>query len=157
MTEERERELPHIYHLRPVALFDEMMQRVFNERVLDNDRSWMPNIMNSGYRIPAIDIMEETDRFVLHADMPGMTKEDVSIELGEGVMELSAKKEQVKEERSEGYLRKERGSMFFHRRLLIPDGVDTENVQAKLTDGVLEVVLPKVKKVEPQRKKVDVR
>jgi HSP20 family protein len=157
MTEERERNVPQIYHLRPGALLDGMMHRVLNERALYIDRSWLPNIMNSGYRIPAIDIMEEADRFVLHADMPGMTKEDVSIELGEGIMELSAKKDQVKEERSEGYLRKERGSMSFHRRLLIPDGVDTDNVQAKLTDGVLEVVLPKVKKVDPQRKKVDVR
>lgn len=157
MTEERERELPQIYRWRPGAVFDEMMQRMFNERVVALDRSWLPNIINSGYRIPAIDIIEEGDRFILHADMPGMTKEDVSIELGEGVIELTAKKEQEKEERSEDYLRKERGSMYFHRRLLVPEGVDIENVQAKLTDGVLEVVLPKIKKAEPQRKKVDVR
>lgn len=155
MNEERERELPHIYHWRPGAVFDEMMQHVLNERIVDLDRSWLPNIMNGGHRVPAIDIIEEADRFVLHADMPGMTKEDVSIELGEGIMELSAKKEL--EERSESYLRRERGSMHFHRRLLIPDGVDVENVQAKLTDGVLEVILPKVKKTEPPRKKVDVR
>jgi HSP20 family protein len=73
------------------------------------------------------------------------------------VLEIAAAKESSKEEEHEGYLRKERGSMQYRRRLALPDNVNADAIEAKLNDGVLELMLPKVKVEEPAKKKVDIR
>lgn len=139
----------------PSAVFEEM-ERFLNHRGWDMDRVWWPNMMGS-VRVPAMDVKEEEERYVLTADLPGMSKEDVNIEVGEGVIEILAKKEQETEESREGYLRKERGSMYFHRRLVLPEDVDSEHIEAKLNEGVLELQLPKLVKSGPAKKKVDVQ
>jgi HSP20 family protein len=113
-------------------------------------------MMRPTHRVPAVDVREEEDQYVVNAELPGMTKEDVSIEVGDGVLEITAKKEQEREEKGEGYLRRERGAMCFHRRLTLPEDVDPQTIEAKLAEGVLEVRLPKVEKGSA-RKKVEVQ
>ena len=87
---------------------------------------------------------------MVSVELPGMAKEDVSIEVGDGVLEITAKKERDSEEKGEGYLRRERGAMCFHRRLTLPEDVDPQTIEAKLAEGVLEVRLPKVEKGSDQ-------
>lgn len=139
----------------PMAMLDEM-DRMFRGRTIDLDRLWLPSISGTGHRVPAVDLRETDDAYVLEADMPGMAKEDVTIEVGEGVLDITAKKEQTSEIEDSGYIHRERGAMFFHRRLTLPDDVRTDDVKAKLVDGVLQVEIPKVKNEGPQRKRVDV-
>ncbi|QLH74862.1 MAG: Hsp20/alpha crystallin family protein [Methanomassiliicoccales archaeon] len=140
----------------PMSIFEEL-ERFINDRTMDLDRFWFPQVVAGGYRVPAIDLREEGDRYVLTADLPGMSKEDVNIEIGDGVVEITAKKETSKDEEKEGYIRKERGSMYYHRRLAMPENVDTEGISAKLNNGVLELTLPKVKEAERAKRKVDIQ
>lgn len=156
MVVKKERtELAPVMFWGPLAMLDEM-DRMFRERTMDLDRLWLPTVGGMEHRTPAIDLRETEDAYIMEADMPGMAKEDVTIEVGEGILDVTAKKEQTSEVEEKGYIRKERGSMFFHRRLALPEDANTEDIKAKLVDGVLQVDIPKMKKVELPKKKVDV-
>ena len=154
MTKEG-KELAPVMYWSPLTMLDEM-DRMLRDRTIDLDKLWWPSPMAFEHRIPAIDIRETDDKFILEADLPGMAKEDVSLEIGDGVLEITAKKEKDEEVEEEGYIRKERGTMYYHRRLALPDDVDTEQIKARMNDGVLQIELPKMKKAEPQKMKVDV-
>ncbi len=154
MTKSNEsRELTPAYYWGPSVMFEEM-ERFLNDR--GRDRLWFPGMMRPAHRVPVVDVREEEDRYVVSAELPGMTKEDVSIEVGDGALEITAKKDQEREEKGEGYLRRERGTMYFHRRLTLPEDVDAQTIEAKLAEGVLEVRLPKVDKGS-DKKKVEVQ
>jgi HSP20 family protein len=156
MTKSKDiKDLAPLYLWKPSIMFEEM-ERFLNDRNWDRDRLWLPPMMRSIHRVPVIDLKEEESRYVMTAELPGMTKEDVSIEIGDGILELTARKERVAEEEGEGFLRRERGSMCFHRRLVLPEDADTQGVEAKLNEGILEVNIPKEMR-ESDRKKVDVQ
>ena len=154
MTKSKEnRELTTACYWGPSVMFEEM-ERFLNDR--GRDRPWFPGMMRPTHRVPMVDVREEGDLYVVSAELPGMTKEDVSIEVGDGALDITAKKDREMEEKGEGYLRRERGAMYFHRRLTLPDDVDAQTIEAKLADGVLEVRLPKVDKGS-DKKKVEVQ
>ena len=156
MIAKKERtELAPVMYWSPLAMLDEM-DRMFRERTMDLDRLWLPSVAGTEHRIPAIDLRETEDAYIMEADMPGMAKEDVTIEVVEGIIDVTAKKEQASEVEEKGYIRKERGSMFFHRRLALPEDANIDDIKARLVDGVLQVDIPKLKKVEPSKKKVDI-
>ncbi|MGZ6642970.1 MAG: Hsp20/alpha crystallin family protein, partial [Solirubrobacteraceae bacterium] len=89
--------------------------------------------------IPAMDLVEADDHFVLKADLPGMSQEDVKIEVSDGVLEISGERRIDHETSREGYVRLERGFGAFSRSLTLPEGVDAEAVTASFDKGVLEV------------------
>jgi HSP20 family protein len=148
-------ELAPMLHWGPMAMLDEM-DRMFRDRNIDVEKVWWPGRMMYDQRAPAVDLRETEDGYILQADLPGMTKEDVTIEVGDGILEITAKKEQSSETGEEGYIRRERGSMTYHRRLALPESIMSDDIKARMTDGVLEIDIPKAKKAEPQKKKVDV-
>lgn len=105
--------------------------------------------------MPAMDLVEEDDHYVLRADLPGMKAEDVSIELDQNVLSISGeRKHEAKEGTQGGFYRIERASGAFRRMLTLPDGIDAEEIQAGFHDGVLEVSVPKP--VAPEPKKVQI-
>ena len=141
----------------PSALIREM-ERMLDEFNEDFDYPLWPSMLTSPPRFPAVDVKEEEDKYVIIADLPGLSKEDVSIMLGDGVLDISAKKQQESEEEKQGYIRKERGYYSFHRRLALPEDADEEGVEARLEDGVLRLSLTKKRKEEKEsKKKVDVK
>lgn len=92
---------------------------------------------------PSIDVKEEDKRFVIHADVPGVKAKDIDVSMENGLLTIRGKREsEVKEEKS-NYLRVERSSGSFLRQLSLPDAVDQNKIEAKCTDGVLEITLPK--------------
>src|SRR5436305_15144102 len=93
--------------------------------------------------IPAMDLVETEDAFVLRADLPGLSEGDVNIELEDNVLTLSGERKAEHEERKEGYYRVERASGTFSRSLTLPQGVDPAAVTASFDRGVLEVRVPK--------------
>jgi HSP20 family protein len=93
--------------------------------------------------IPAMDLVESEDAFILRADLPGLTDKDVNIELEENVLTVSGERKAEREESKEGYYRVERSSGSFSRSLTLPEGVDPESVEASFENGVLEVRIPK--------------
>lgn len=101
--------------------------------------------------VPAMDLTEADDHYVLKADLPGMPEEDVSIEVDHGVLTLSGER-QAEHERSErGWHRIERSFGPFQRQLTLPDGVEPDGVTAQFENGVLAVRIPKPERVKPRR------
>ena len=90
-----------------------------------------------------MDLAETEDEFVLKADLPGLSEDDVSIELEDNVLTVSGERKGEHEERKDGYYRVERSYGRFSRSLTLPEGVDADAVKASFDHGVLEVHIPK--------------
>jgi HSP20 family protein len=91
---------------------------------------------------PKIDVFERDNRLVTRVDLPGMKKEDVSVEVTDGHLALSGERRRETEEKKDNYYRSEREYGSFYRAVPLPDGVKLEDVKATFTDGVLEVSVP---------------
>ena len=100
---------------------------------------------------PAVDIKEEPNQFVIHADLPGVEVKDIDIALENGVLTLKGQRAVEQREESKNYRRVERVRGTFLRRFSLPDAVDAEKVTAKCRDGVLEVLVPKRETAQPRR------
>lgn len=100
---------------------------------------------------PAVDIAEYADRFVLHADVPGVEPSSIELTLEKGVLSLAGTRAQAVEAAGVEHRRVERATGRFHRRFSLPDTVDSEAVTAKNGNGVLEIVIPKRPAAQPRR------
>jgi len=100
---------------------------------------------------PAVDILEEKGRFLLRADVPGVSPTDVEVSMDAGVLTVSGVRNA--EERSEetDLRRTERLTGRFSRRFTLPDTTDAEGITARISNGILEVVIPKLPEVQPRR------
>ncbi|NNF66684.1 MAG: Hsp20/alpha crystallin family protein [Gammaproteobacteria bacterium] len=105
----------------------------------------------TGEWVPAADIREEDDRFLLHLDVPGVNPEHIEISLEDSVLSLSGTRESSQSEERNGFHRVERVSGKFLRRFTLPEGVDPESVSARSDNGVLEVSIPKVPQAKPKK------
>jgi HSP20 family protein len=101
--------------------------------------------------MPAMDLVEVDDHFVLRADLPGLTEEDVTLEFDDGTLTVSGERKAEHESKAEGYYRVERAFGSFSRSLTLPEGVDPEAVTASFENGVLEVRIPKPEARKPRR------
>lgn len=93
--------------------------------------------------VPAMDLVERGDHLVLRADLPGMSDDDIAIEVKDGVLTLSGERKAENEEKADGYYRVERSFGRFTRTLALPDGIDPDKITADFDRGVLEVKVPK--------------
>src|SRR4051794_14423124 len=132
--------------LRELSSLQSEMNRLFNT-VFDTP------VANGGSRrwVPAMDLVETADDFVLRADLPGLTQDDVKIELEDNVLTVSGERKAEHEAREEGFYRLERAFGTFSRSLTLPKGVKGEAVTAAFTNGVLEIHIPKPEAVKPRR------
>jgi HSP20 family protein len=101
--------------------------------------------------VPAMDLVETDDHFVLRADLPGLDHGDVSIEVHDNVLTVSGERKHEHEAKKDGFYRLERGSGQFSRSLTLPDGVDADAIAAAFDKGVLEVRVPKPAQRKPRR------
>ena len=106
--------------------------------------------------IPAMDLVETDDHFVLKADLPGLTESDVNIELESNVLTISGERKAEHEAKKDGYYRLERTSGTFSRTLTLPEGIDADAVTANFDNGVLEVRIPKPAEAKPRRVQIGV-
>ncbi len=93
--------------------------------------------------VPAVDIVEEKDRYVLRADVPGVKPEDIEVNMENGILSVSGERHLESTEEAQGMRRVERVSGKFYRRFTLPDTADAEEISAKSANGILEVVIPK--------------
>ena len=135
--------------LREFSTLQNEMNRLFNT-VFDTPapgngggtmRRWMP----------AMDLVESGDHFVLRADLPGVSEEDVKIELEDTTLTITGERKAEHESRDEGFYRLERAFGSFSRTLQLPKGIDPESVSANFDRGVLEVRIPKPEERKPRR------
>jgi HSP20 family protein len=101
--------------------------------------------------MPAMDLVETEDHFVLRADLPGLGESDVNIEVEDNVLTVSGERKAEHETANEGYHRVERAFGSFSRSLTLPEGVDAEAVAASFDRGVLEVSIPKPEQRKPRK------
>jgi HSP20 family protein len=101
--------------------------------------------------LPAVDIKEEAERFVLHADIPGVDPKDIDITMEDGVLTVRGERKSETRDSQDGWRRVERVSGQFFRRFSLPDTADAEAISARGVNGVLEIVIPKQAKVQPRR------
>ncbi|MEA2317788.1 MAG: hypothetical protein QOD44_1977 [Solirubrobacteraceae bacterium] len=106
--------------------------------------------------LPPMDLVETDDQFVLRADLPGLSEEDVQIELEDSVLTISGERRAEHEDKREGFYRVERSFGEFRRALTLPEGVDPDAIRAAFEKGVLEVRIPKPEERRPRRVAIQV-
>ncbi|MBZ4420250.1 Hsp20/alpha crystallin family protein [Myxococcus sp. RHSTA-1-4] len=100
---------------------------------------------------PDFDVKETKDGYIFKADVPGVKEEDVEISLTGNQLTVSGKREEEKREEGERYYTYERRHGSFSRSFSLPEGVDSDHIQAELKDGVLSLMLPKRPEVQAKR------
>ena len=99
--------------------------------------------LNQADWVPAVDVLEEADRYLIRADVPGVDPQDIDSHVEDGTLVISGKREHESQESRENYRRVERVTGAFERRFGLPESADAENISAKSRHGVLEVSIPK--------------
>jgi HSP20 family protein len=99
------------------------------------------------------DVIDEGNQFRVKMDVPGIKKNEVSLNVTDNSLEVSAEHKEESEEKKKNYLRKERSQVSFYRSLPLSEKINADKVIAKLTDGVLDITLPKSKPTEILKKK----
>jgi HSP20 family protein len=135
--------------LRELGTLQNEMNRLFNTVFDTPAPAGNGNTMRRW--VPAMDLVEAGDHYVLRADLPGMGEDDVKIEFEDGTLTVSGERKAEHEDRAEGFYRVERAFGSFARTLTLPKGVDAEAVTASFDRGVLEVRIPKPEQRKPRR------
>jgi HSP20 family protein len=101
---------------------------------------------------PALEVFEKDNEFIVRADVPGLKKEELTIEITELELTIKGERRQVKEDKEDRYYKSERTYGTFYRVIPLPEGVKVDQAKAVVRDGVLEVKLPFVKVVRSTRR-----
>jgi HSP20 family protein len=105
--------------------------------------------------IPAVDVREDKEQYVVQADLPGVAPADVEVTAEKGILTVRGERKSETREGAEGYARIERVAGTFSRRFVLPENVQADAIKAKFTNGVLEVSIPKQAVVPPTRVTVE--
>lgn len=130
------------------------MNRLFNSLFDNPTRPTAGNVVRRW--VPAMDLIETGDHYVLRADLPGLSEKDVNIELDSGVLTISGQRNATRNDENGGYRRVERSYGSFSRSLTLPKGIDPEAVEASFEQGVLEVRIPKPEQFKPRKVTISV-
>jgi len=139
----------------PWALVNRLHRQL--DRVLGDTAGTKPETAGSPSVswIPRVDVYEESDRFVVLADVPGVEPKDITITAEAGVLSIRGERRSEKKTSEPAYERAERATGTFLRRFTLPEGADTESITAKHANGVLEVTIPKHAKAQSRRISVE--
>jgi HSP20 family protein len=91
---------------------------------------------------PEIEVFERGNQLVVRADLPGLNREDVKVDIREDALIIQGERRQEREENEEGYYRSERSYGSFYRSIALPEGIEDEDIKASFRDGVLEITMP---------------
>ena len=107
--------------------------------------------------VPAVDIAETDKAYEITAELPGMDEKNIEVKFADGVLTIKGEKKDEKEEKKKDYYLSERSYGSFQRSFQVPDGVDTDKIEATFKKGVLTVALPKSVEAQKAAKKIDVK
>ena len=125
------------------------INRMFNEPYWLTSR--MDDDTGMGMWNPAVDLYEKGDHFVIKAELPGVDKKDISIDLKDRVLTLSGERSYENEVKEENYYRKERSYGKFQRAFTLPSDVDSDKIKAEFKDGLLQIEVPKPEQQKPKQ------
>ena len=105
---------------------------------------WISSLFDyNGIRIPLCEIVDRGDRYELHVELPGMSKEDVKVKAGSHSVEVSARKSRLTEEKKKGRIYTERSESSFYRQIPLPEEIVSKKVKSKIKNGTPSVEIPK--------------
>jgi HSP20 family protein len=128
-------------------LFEQTQERSIQDREGTFASTW----------VPAVDIYETPDSVVLQAELPGLRKDDIDIQVRDNILTLRGERRSEKEVTQENYLRVERAYGGFQRAFTLPAPVQADKIRAVFKDGVLEVNVPKAEEAKPKQIRVEVK
>lgn len=105
--------------------------------------------------VPQIEVLHNDGQFLVRADLPGLTKDDVNVEVTNDVLTISGERKEEKEEKREGFYRSERSYGSFYRQIPLPETVKAEDAAATFRNGVLEITMP-AQKAETSSRKLEI-
>jgi HSP20 family protein len=146
--------LIHWDPFREIHSLQDRMNRLFSEVARRSPVA--EEEMVQGAWVPPVDIFETGDSIVIKAELPGISKEDITLEVKDNTLSIKGEKKFEKDVKEENYHRVERSYGAFQRAFSLPSTVQQEKVKAKFKDGILEVTLPKAEEAKPKQIKVDV-
>jgi HSP20 family molecular chaperone IbpA len=127
------------YRPRTMDLFN--WDRVFDSFFGDSDYS---------VGQPAVDVREDEDNYVVEAELPGLSEKDVEVKVENRVLTIASRKDESSEEKSDGYIRRERRHYGFKRSFSLPENVDVEKIAARFENGLLNIAVPKAAAAKPK-------
>jgi len=145
MTEDMDRLLEHFSLGRGLGLGHLADRDAWNSAAAD--ASW----------IPEVETFRRDDKLIVRADLPGMKKDDVHVEVNEGMLTISGERCDEREENRDDFFRSERSYGRFYRAVPLPEGVAGDQCDATFKDGVLEVTIPVPKQMEKKARQVAIR
>jgi len=165
-TELQKREPQKTYPISPFRFFRhfaEDMERLFE----DFDGFRFPALFGKEFSpfrkefeqvdwIPKVEVLQHNGELIVRADLPGLTKDDVKVEITEEALTLSGERKEEKEEKREGYYRSERTYGSFYRRIPLPQGANIDKAVATFKNGVLEITM-QVPKIEPRTRRLEIK
>ncbi len=137
-------------HYSPWNLFDQLQHEVNRAQPYRN-RSEKSTDTPTADWAPAVDIKEEEGRYVLVADIPGVNPEEIDIQMENGILSIKGERNSELKTEHEGFKRIERKHGIFERRFTLPEGVNPQAINAKSSNGVLTVSIPKQETVKPRK------
>ena len=134
---------------REMSTMENRINRMFNEPFWPAGR--LDDDTGMGMWNPAVDLYEKDDHFVIKAELPGVDKKDISIDLKDRVLTLSGERSNRNEVKEENFYRKERSYGKFQRSFTLPADVDADKIKAEFKDGLLKIEVPKPEQQKPKQ------
>ena len=138
----------NVMRYEPWSLIDQMRREM--ERAMDTRTAEGSSVATSDW-VPAVDIKEDADSFLIRADIPGVDPKDIEVHMEDGTLTIKGEKETEQKSEKDGYKRVERSYGSFYRRFGLPDTADPEKITATSNHGVLEVRIGKQEKFQPRK------
>ena len=144
--------MPSLFHMDPFDLFRMSPFTLVRRFMEDIEQQWGQPEMGRGgqgmtaagseFFAPPIEVLERDGHLVVRAELPGLTKDDVHVEVTEEALTIEGERRAEHEERQGGFFRSERRYGTFRRHIPLPEGVNAEQVTATFKDGILEIAMP---------------
>ena len=140
----------NLVYYQPWSLMDRWRHEIDELFTRSSDAS-LPAVTNSTAWRPSVDLQEESDRFILRADVPGVELKDIEVSAEDGTLTIRGERLASEHVGSHGFEHIERVAGKFLRRFTLPDSARAEAIKARYADGVLEIEIPKQPRVETKR------
>jgi HSP20 family protein len=159
---EKAKETKAVAPWRPLAdlsRWESETDRMFNDFFGSRMRPWWPTRWSGGddeITTPALDVYEEKDEIVVKAELPGLEKSDIQVNISDSHMTLKGEKKKEEKVEGENYYRRERSYGAFLRSVELPTGVQADKVKASFKNGILEIRLPMTEEAKAKEIKVKI-
>lgn len=152
---------PFEFMSRMTEEMDRAFDRLWRDFGIERRRSWLPQGLfgrraRRGAWAPTIEAFQKGDQFIVRAELPGLKKEDLDVQMTDDALTIRGERKEEREEEREGYFHSEREYGEFYRVIPLPDGVIGESAQASFRDGVLEVTM-QAQPAEARGRKLEIK